>query len=464
MHKKMTSEKANTNISEESLLGLKAFNVFNNYILSEVANENASLEKENVLLQPYRNHLNSVEIRSNDGHTILYSFPGLDTAIMKKAKDELIDVVISDCDGTSIPLATLRRVAGTGVQRFTHVYVSNQLYGEMSEASLHIKDNCIKVQLTSRNCGIAGKIDGLSIEDIRQLQSNEISDQQIRRYFMGEDYILSSPNATFTPLGFMMRCETEYYGIIKSACLLQMSTNNPMESQIQAKEKLMISMKDQLKEYHEVEAKISELLEQSKAMLPLAKDENHQIRLKQSIDSLEENFTLTMSRKKITEERLQECIAQNKIYSEEYVRPSQFDNTQFNDIQSQADTLRDLCFSVLNRSSDLEMLKTNRKIMKENMNKKDIHIRSTTVQISHKGETFNIPPDSGHQSDVVNGIEMWRVPIHNRSIDANQVHTLQISLAGIPFGMLSGRVFLNPNEPRALQLEIMLDFGGRLQG
>ena len=98
------------------------------------------------------------------------------------------------------------------------------------------------------------------------------------------------------------------------------------------------------------------------------------------------------------------------------------------------------------------------------MNKKEIHIQSTMVQISHEGGTINIPPDSGHRSDRVNGIEMWRLPIHNRSINANDVHTLKVSLAGIPYGMLSGRVFLNPNEPRALQLEITLDFDGRLQG
>ena len=123
----MTFEKAvKSNISEESLLGSKAFNVFNNYILSEVANENALLEKENVLLQPYRNHLNSVEIRSNDGQTI-YSFPGLENAIMKK-EEGTIGVAITECDGTSIPLATLRRV-GSVDQSITKLYVSNQLWG-----------------------------------------------------------------------------------------------------------------------------------------------------------------------------------------------------------------------------------------------------------------------------------------------------------------------------------------------
>ena len=146
------------------------------------------------------------------------------------------------------------------------------------------------------------------------------------------------------------------------------------------------------------------------------------------------------------------------------IRPSQFDAVHFNNIQSQSDTLRDLCFSILNRSSDLEILNTNRNIKNENMNMKDIHIQSTTVQISHKGGTLNIPPDSGHRSDRVNGIEMWRLPVHNRFIDANEVHTLKVSLAGIPYGMLSGRVFLDPNEPRAFQLEITLDFDGKIQG
>jgi len=136
----------------------------------------------------------------------------------------------------------------------------------------------------------------------------------------------------------------------------------------------------------------------------------------------------------------------------------------YNDIQTQSDTLRDLCFSVLNRSSDLEILRNNRKIKRENMNMKDIHIHSTTVQIYHEGGTFNISPNTGHQSDEVNGIEMWRLPVHNRSIDANQVHTLKVSLAGITCQMNRGRVFLNPNEPRAVQLEIRFDSGGRLQG
>ena len=49
---------------------------------------------------------------------------------MKKAEDELIDVVIANCDETSIPLATLRRVAGRVDQRFTTVYLSNQLLGK----------------------------------------------------------------------------------------------------------------------------------------------------------------------------------------------------------------------------------------------------------------------------------------------------------------------------------------------
>ena len=165
---------------------------------------------------------------------------------MKETEDGMIGVAITECDGTSIPLATLRRV-GSVDQSITNVYVSNQLFGDMSEASVtHVGDDCIKMQLTSRNCGIAGNIDGLSIEDIQQLQSNETADQQIRRYLMGEDNVLSSPNATFTPLGFMMRCENEYHGIVKSACLLQMSTNNPMEGQIQEKEELVTNVKVQL--------------------------------------------------------------------------------------------------------------------------------------------------------------------------------------------------------------------------
>ena len=457
----MTSEKVNTNISEESLLGLKAFNIFNNYILSEVANENASLEKENVLLQPYRNQLNSVEIRSTDGQDILYSFPGLDNAIMKK-EDGGINVVITECDGTSIPLASLRRV-GSVDQRITTVYLSNQLFGVMSEARVHVEDGCIKLQLSSSNCQLIGKIGGLSIEDIRQLQSNEISDQQIRRYLMGEDNILSSsPNATFTPLGFMTsRCENEYHGIVKSACLLQMSTINPMEDSIRNKEEVISGMKDQLKTMQRNEAKILVMQEQSKAMLVPATDETRK-KVKQTIDELEESITSVISMRKRHEKMLRKLIAQNKIDCEQYLRPSQY--VQYNDIPSQTDTLRDLCFSVLNRSSDLDILKTNRKSKKENMNKKDIHIHSTTVQIYHEGGTFNISPNTGHRSDRANGIEMWRLPVHNRSIDANEVHTLKVSLAGIPFGMLSGRVFLNPNEPRALQLEIMLDFGGRVQG
>ena len=41
----------------------------------------------------------------------------------------------------SIPLATLRRVAGRVDQRFTTVYLSNQLLGEVSEARIHDEDN-----------------------------------------------------------------------------------------------------------------------------------------------------------------------------------------------------------------------------------------------------------------------------------------------------------------------------------
>ena len=458
----MTSEKVKSNItSEESLLGNKAFNVFNNYILSEVANENKSLEKENVLLQPHLNRLNSIEIRSNDGQDILYSFPGLDNAIMKREPEGSIGVVITECDGTSIPLATLRRV-GSVDQRINTVYLSNQLFGEMVGARLHVEDGCIKLQLSSSNCQLIGKIGGLSIEDIRQLQSNEISDQQIRRYLLGEDNILSSsPNATFTPVGWWTMCENKNHGVIKSACLLQMSTINPMEDSIRNKEEVISSMKDQLKKMQRNEAKILAMQEQSQVMLVLATGEKRK-KVKQTIDELEESLTSVISMRKRHEKTLRKLVAQNKIDCEQYIRPSQY--VQYNDIPSQADTLRDLCFSVLNRSSDLEILRNNRKIKRENMNMKDIHIHSTTVQIYHEGGTFNMSPNTGHRSDEVNGIEMWRLPVHNRSIDANEVHTLKVSLAGITCEKNRGRVFLNPNEPCAVQLEIKFNFGGRLQG
>jgi len=213
----------------------------------------------------------------------------------------------------------------------------------------------------------------------------------------------------------------------------------------------------------ENEAEMFELIEQSKALLPLVTGENRK-KVIRTIDTLEGSLTSNISMREIHEERLRECIAQTKILCEQYIRPSQFNDVHFNNIRSQADTLRDLCFSVLNRSSDFDILKCNHRIKEENLNLKDIHVRSTMIQISHEGGTFNISPNTGHQSDRTNGMEMWRVPVHNRFIDANEVHTLKVSLAGIPYGMLSGRVFLDPNEPRAFQFEITLDFDGKLQG
>ena len=180
-----------------------------------------------------------------------------------RKEDGGINVIITECDGTSIPLASFRRVVGSVDQGIINVYVSNQLFGEMTEVRVRVLDSCIRLQLNSNNCGFMGMIDGLSIEDVQQLKSNEIGDPQIRRYFLGED-VLSSPNATFTPQSFMMSLEDGHHGIIKSACLLQMSTINPMEGQIQAKEKLIISMKDQLKEMQEVEAEILEQRERTK--------------------------------------------------------------------------------------------------------------------------------------------------------------------------------------------------------
>ena len=361
------------------------------------------------------------------------------------------------------PLAKFRRVVGSDQAK---IYISNQLVGDFSElvcSVQKVEDDYIKVQLNSNNIGILVIIEGLSMEDIQMLQSIELADQSetLRQYLMGEENVLSSSDATLTPHHFAILCENRNHGIVKSICLLQVSTCNHMEDLYQQHQRSLNTIKDQIKIIKEQQDRILGCKERCEAIS--VTDEKDEKDKQERLKIVEEQLTSVISKRKKVEESLRVCTIESPVF-EQYILPSQFNDMHINNIQSQADTLRDLCVSVLNRSSDLEMLKTNRTIKKENTNLKDIHVRISTVQISHEGRSFNISPEFGYQFDGIDETEMWRLPIHDCIIDANEVHTLNMSLSGVPYRKINGRMSTIPNNPLAVQLEIMFYGGCSLQG
>ena len=66
---------------EGKTLGAKAFQVFTNYLTSQVANEDSRMETEiSVLRKPLHDHFNSVELRTANG--VVVAFQGLDNAVI----------------------------------------------------------------------------------------------------------------------------------------------------------------------------------------------------------------------------------------------------------------------------------------------------------------------------------------------------------------------------------------------
>mmetsp|Transcript_1111 Transcript_1111/g.2317 ORF Transcript_1111/g.2317 Transcript_1111/m.2317 type:complete len:518 (+) Transcript_1111:165-1718(+) len=425
-------------------LGAKAFAIFANQVASEVSNENSRLEVENCLFQPMRDHLKTVEIRSDDQ---VVAFQGLDEADMQREED-FTSMTVHSGEGTSLPLA---KFGSPGVfEGIATVYMSNQLVGCFPGAcypsvrNVHHDSVELIMSDASGTIRVKGRVNNLSRVDMEKIIDEGEADTRtvwesktIGRYLVdGEGW--NSPNATFTPEFILMIVAIgRDRGIQKTLVLLQHPKRKEREEVYQQLQHSIDKATSSCEEQTEVFQKLQHNIDLLKSKLDLLVNYDGYAEVKKALLKAQNDMEHAMG---VREECKTQWEAAKKLldsqiacyadaFEEEVANP-----TESNDNLSEADNLPSLVFAIVDRPGNMKLLRQNQMLKDESKNLKDIQAQIGAVEISHGDGKLSVSLDKGFPCSGEDGQELWRVPLiegQSNWIDANKVRAFQVSLSGV---------------------------------
>lgn len=182
-------------------IGEEAFNIFEKRIASEVAIENAQLEKNIKLRSNVYDHINNVELRTSDNEIVI-PFGGMDTAEDDPSGRHILCNRLPGPVYLDIPLIKLRRDEGT------KLCVSNQCAGnfpallsnpEVKDIDIEDKSFHVRILDSKGTTALFGKVTNLSDMDFQSVINEEGGDAMGFMLQMGKEWNFSSPDAVFTP-------------------------------------------------------------------------------------------------------------------------------------------------------------------------------------------------------------------------------------------------------------------------
>ena len=184
-------------------ISAEAFNIFEKRLASEVAIENAQIEK-NIKLRSSAiyTHINNVELRTSENEIVI-PFGGLDKSELLSSERHICCDRLPGPVYLDIPLIKLRKDEGT------KLYVSNQCAGnfpallsnpKVKDIDIEDKSFHMRVLDSKGTTALFGKVANLSHEDFQSvINEGDGEDTMGDMLQMGKEWNFSSPDAIFTP-------------------------------------------------------------------------------------------------------------------------------------------------------------------------------------------------------------------------------------------------------------------------